>query len=246
DHAVGWERHLTAALVDCFLLSLVRHGARPPISTLLRQAHQKAAVHERRAAHFPLRARKAYPPLKATVRYFHAMNHSAARDRWQPLHSGDEQRISLDRDLDILRFDAGERRHDRELPLALEYVDRRLPVRRRCPREAGPEELTMQLLRPLDHRAGFGPHPVSRIGCGHCTCLSHNRVILSQVLEHVRFYLKHVIATYSVRSPPPCGEGDGGGGSAIPSQVAPSLSRRITPLPSPPPQGGREQTELAL
>src|SRR6516225_3152183 len=171
DHAVGRERRLTAALIDCFLLSVLRHGACPPISTPLRQAQQKAAVHERRAAHFPLRARKTYPPLKATVRYFHAMNHGAARDRRQPLHAGDEQRIPLDRDLDILGFDAGERRNDRELPLVLEYVDRRLPVRRRCAREAGPEELAMQLLRPLDHRAGFGPHPVSRIGCGHCACL---------------------------------------------------------------------------
>src|SRR5215472_7283899 len=36
-----------------------------------------------------------------------------------------------------------------------------------------------------------------------------------------------------------------GGGSAIPSQVAPPSSHRITPLPDPPPQGGREQTEIA-
>src|SRR6266566_2355914 len=140
-----------------------------PISTPRRQAQQKAAVHERRAAHFPLRARKTYPSLKAPVRYFQAMNRSVARDRRQPPHPGDEQRILLDRDLDILRLDAGERRNDRQLALPLEYIDRRLPVRRRCAREAGPEELTMQLLRPLDHRAGFGPHPASRIGCGHRT-----------------------------------------------------------------------------
>src|SRR5205807_6691928 len=56
---------------------------------------------------------------------------------------------------------------------------------------------------------------------------------------------KHATAAYSVCSPPPCGGGVGGGGGAIPSQVAPSLSRRITPLPNPPPQGGREQTEFA-
>src|SRR5262245_18503545 len=47
-------------------------------------------------------------------------------------------------------------------------------------------------------------------------------------------------------SPPsPLWGGVGGGGGAIPSQVAPSLSHRITPLPSPPRQGGREQTECA-
>src|SRR6266478_1554473 len=45
--------------------------------------------------------------------------------------------------------------------------------------------------------------------------------------------------------PSPLWGGVGGGGSAIPSQVAPSSSRRITPLPNPPPQGGREQTEFA-
>src|SRR6266481_1993938 len=149
-----------------------------PISTLRRQAQQKAAVHERRAAHFPLRARKTYPSLKAPVRYFQAMNRSAARDRRQLAQPSDEQRILLDRDLDILRLDPGERRNDRQLALALEYIDRRLPVRRRCAREAGPEELTMQLLRPLDHRAGFGPHPASRIGCAHCTCLLNQMNVL--------------------------------------------------------------------
>src|SRR5262249_60433703 len=39
--------------------------------------------------------------------------------------------------------------------------------------------------------------------------------------------------------------GVGGGGRAILSQVAPRSSRRITPRPTPPPQGGREQTEFA-
>src|SRR5207302_9376043 len=130
-----------------------------PISTPRRQAQQKAAVHERRAAHFPLRARKTYPSLKAPVRYFQAMNRSAARDRRQPPHSSDEQRISVDRDFDILRLDAGERRNDRQLALAPEYIDRRLPVRRPSAREAGPAQLTMPLLRPLDHRPGLGPQP---------------------------------------------------------------------------------------
>src|SRR6516165_4695467 len=154
-----------------------------PMSTLRRQAQQQAAVHERRAADFPACARKPNLPLKTTVRYFQAMNRSAARDRRQPPHPGDEQRISVDRDLDILRFDAGKRRNDRELALALEYIDRGLPVRRRRARESGPEELAMQLLRPLDHRAGFGPHPASRIGCGHCPCLL-NRINVLDIRSH--------------------------------------------------------------
>src|SRR6516225_1956012 len=151
-------------------------------STLRRQAQQQAAVHEGRAAHFPLRARKTYPPLKTAVRYFQAMNRSAARDRRQPPQPGDEQRILLDRDLDILRFDAGKRRNDREFALALEYIDRRLPVRRRCAPEAGPEELAMQVLCPLDHRAGLGPHPASRIGCGHYGLLDH---LMSSIFEAI-------------------------------------------------------------
>src|SRR5262245_39892787 len=129
----------------------------PPISTLLRQPQQKAAVRERRAAHFPLRARKTYPSLKAPVRYFHAVNRSATRDRRQPPYSGDEQRILLDRDLDILRFNAGERRNDRQLPLALEYVDRRLAIRPEPARDAGQEARTVLLLRPLGPRAGLAP-----------------------------------------------------------------------------------------
>jgi len=52
-----------------------------PMSTLRRQAQQQAAVQERRAAQFPLRARKTYPPFKTAVRYFQAMNGGAARDR---------------------------------------------------------------------------------------------------------------------------------------------------------------------
>src|SRR5262249_49391808 len=92
-------------------------------STLWRQAQQPAAVHEGRAADFPACARKPNAPLKAAVRYFQAMNRGAARDRRQLAQPGDEQRISVDRDLDILCFDAGKRRNDRQLVLALEYID---------------------------------------------------------------------------------------------------------------------------
>src|SRR5262249_35606281 len=70
-------------------------------------------------------------------------------------------------------------------------------------------------------------------------------VAMVQAWSSVRAVRVDARAANSVRSPPPCGEGLGGGGGAIPSQVAPSLSHRITPLPSPPPQGGREQTECA-
>src|SRR5262249_36095075 len=43
--------------------------------------------------------------------------------------------------------------------------------------------------------------------------------------------------------PSPLWGGVRGGGSALLSQVAPSFSHRTTPLPTPPPQGGREQIE---
>src|SRR5262249_38803928 len=45
--------------------------------------------------------------------------------------------------------------------------------------------------------------------------------------------------------PSPLWGGVGGGGSAILSQVAPETRNRITPLPNPPPQGGREHIESA-
>src|SRR5258706_8231784 len=44
--------------------------------------------------------------------------------------------------------------------------------------------------------------------------------------------------------PSPLWGGVGGGGRAIPAQVAPLSFHRTTPLPTPPPQGGREQTEF--
>src|SRR5262249_25374966 len=134
-------------------------------------------------------------------------------------------------------FDTGERRHDRELPLALEYVDRRLPVRRRCACEPGPEELPMQLLRPLDHRAGFGSHPVSRIGCGHCNCLLN----LDHVLD---------IRPHSSKSPPGGGvprrgaRGRGGAGRRPAARkpagraVCARKRKRVT-------AGGRSDTERA-
>src|SRR4029077_2560492 len=51
---------------------------------------------------------------------------------------------------------------------------------------------------------------------------------------------------HSRRPPPPLGGGGGGGGgSMFEAQGAPLASDRTTPLPNPPPQGGREHTEPA-
>jgi hypothetical protein len=61
-------------------------------------------------------------------------------------------------------------------------------------------------------------------------------------LEHVCSCSKHSEAAYSVHSPPPCGEGLGVGVARL---GAPPFAIRTTPLPNPPPQGGREQTEFA-
>src|SRR5262249_54829772 len=51
-------------------------------------------------------------------------------------------------------------------------------------------------------------------------------------------------AAISVGSPPPCGEGLGVGVAQLIAGGAMS-PHRTTPLPTPPPQGGREQTESA-
>src|SRR6266511_2267011 len=91
---------------------------------------------------------------------------------WRQLaHAGDAQHALLDRDLDLLRLDTGQRRNDRQFLLGLEHIDRRLPIHRRGRRQPRLKEPAMQLLRPPDHRAGFRPHPASRIGCAHWTCI---------------------------------------------------------------------------
>ncbi len=91
------------------------------------------------------------------------MDGAAAWYRGRSPHAGHEQRVGLRRDLDVLRLDAGQRDHDQHFPVTGEHVDRRLPARPRLGGDAGLEELALQLLGPLDHRAGFGPHPASGI-----------------------------------------------------------------------------------
>src|SRR5262249_50977090 len=59
--------------------------------------------------------------------------------------------------------------------------------------------------------------------------------------EHLCLCLNRNEAAYSVHSPPPCGEGLGVG-VVVWGNVSASPHH---PLPNPPPQGGREQTEFA-
>src|SRR5260370_16935549 len=58
---------------------------------------------------------------------------------------------------------------------------------------------------------------------------------------HVPIYLMHKRALYWANSPPPCGEGLGVGVV----RWSNTLPHCTTPLPNPPPQGGREQPEFA-
>src|SRR5262245_42706857 len=80
---------------------------------------------------------------------------------------------------------------------------------------------------------GFIQTPTRNVARGSCST-----VVL---LEHVRLCLKHVGATCSVCSPPPCGEGLGVGaarflaGSAIPP-----------PHPSPASEGGSRPSMLLV
>jgi hypothetical protein len=80
--------------------------ARPPISTLRDNAQHEAAVHEGGTAELPAFAGKLNAALKATVRYFHAMDCRAMRAGRHAPHAGNEQHASLDRKLDVLRLDA--------------------------------------------------------------------------------------------------------------------------------------------
>src|SRR5262249_53286960 len=135
-----------------------------PISTLRDNTQHEATVHERGTAEFPAFTGKPNAALKATVRYFHAMDCRAIRACRHAPQAGNEQHASLDRKLDVLRLDAGQRRDDRQLPLTIEHVDRRLPIHRRRGLKPRLKESAMQLLRPLDHCAGFRPHPASPLG----------------------------------------------------------------------------------
>src|SRR5262249_11489687 len=63
--------------------------------------------------------------------------------------------------------------------------------------------------------------------------------------ELAQLCLKHILAAGAVGSPPPCGEGFGVGVVRFLRRWRHPFLHCTTPLPSPPPQGGREQTELA-
>jgi hypothetical protein len=106
------------------------------------------------------------PPIEATVRNLEPADHRAVHRCRQSACAGDNQLVRLHGDLDVLWFNAGQGGNDGQALIGLQDVDRRFPIGRRH----GLEELPMQLLGALDHGAGLGPHPTSRIGCTHGSC----------------------------------------------------------------------------
>src|SRR6185437_10846581 len=75
--------------------------------------------------------------------------------------AGDDEVAAVDRNLDLVRVDAGQRHQDQHLAAGFEDVDRRLPGRTPRGRAHRPEKLAMQPVGTCEHLAGLGPHPIA-------------------------------------------------------------------------------------
>src|SRR5262249_52026558 len=201
---------------------------RAPMSPRVRAGENETAVHERGAAQLPTLVREPQPALEPPVRDFQTMDGGAVHAGGQLPYAGDAQHAALDRDLDLLGFDAGQCRDDGQFLLALVHIDRGLPIDPRARRQPGLEKAAVQLLRPLDHRAGFGPHPVSRIGCAHGTCPSRNRVISSKS-SHPSLLAQVFALVRPSRDGESRDRSAAGSDYRVRSRVSPPPERRLTP-----------------
>src|SRR5260221_14756344 len=105
-------------------------------------------------------------------------------------------------------------------------------------------------MRPMVSAPPPGPHgTITRtLRCGQSSARA-GRVPASIAAAETASRLRRVSmsdgAARAVCSPPPCGEGLGVGVVRYFAVGAIVISPHYPPLPTPPPQGGREQTELA-
>ena len=161
---------MIARLSSFVLLILVGHDACHPTSMRFDQAQQKATVLEHRAAELPPPGRQSDAALEATVGNLQALDRRAAPGCGQPSHSCDAQQSGSTETSISCGSTPGR---------AATIVSSRSVSNTSTggsqfgigtTAEAGLKELTMQLFRPLDHGAGFSPHPASRIGRSHRTC----------------------------------------------------------------------------
>ena len=130
--------------------------------------------------------------LEATVWNLEPADRSAVRRRWNAAHPGDEQQLRLEPEPHVLGADPGQRHNDKQLALALEQVDRGLPTCRRQGREAGPEELPMQLFRPFDHGGSYIERqrkgPLYRVQCWKSSSRESQTGSVETASNCARFY----------------------------------------------------------
>src|SRR3954470_2301629 len=131
------------------------------------QAQDKTPAHEFRPLEFEPTCRQPDSAFEAAIRNLQAVDRRAPCHRRQDPRSGDGQFICVERSLDLLGRDTGQRRDDPEPLSRFEDIDRWFPTCRLWQREARPKELAMQAFGALQHVAGFTPHPASRIVCEH-------------------------------------------------------------------------------
>src|SRR5262249_2427630 len=114
----------SAARASC--LSVVTQRAPVGGSKDFLETYDEATV-DGGAAHVavaPRRQRQA--PLEPPLRQLQAMDHRLAQRRRERAHATDREHPVLDRNLDRVDGDAGQRDNDQDLPLGLQYICGRL------------------------------------------------------------------------------------------------------------------------
>src|SRR5215472_14848462 len=128
------------------------------------QCDRQAAVRKETIGELILPGRKRDAPLEASVGDLQPVNDRAPLLQREGALAADHHRSRLERDLDRVRRDAGQRDLERQPVPGLVQVDRRLPGRRLGGAEL--EEMALDLPRFAEQLQSLGPYP-SRIAVCH-------------------------------------------------------------------------------
>src|SRR4029079_15554356 len=120
----------------------------------------QAAIHQLRPVKRQELGRQADGALETAVGDFETMDGRGARRDRKPALARDPEDAAVDRDIEIIRLDAGQSRDDTEFIFRFEDIDWRLPAARPPSRL---EESPLDLLGPRDDRQGLIPHDAARI-----------------------------------------------------------------------------------
>jgi hypothetical protein len=124
-------------------------------SPALSENDGQAPVHQIRLRELKSSRRQLHLPLKTPVGDFKAMDGGAPCHSRGMTHARDQQHIMPDGDFDVLRFNAGQGSQYPKILNGFENVDGRTPRRDLRARDPWEKELTVHLLHPFQHRAGF-------------------------------------------------------------------------------------------